>query len=160
MPTVREEPVKGWVHCVDPFCAGNQQREAALVRTTSDWSFFELGGQGSVPGTEKTAVQIKVADEADAVCPECSGPCEAADQKRPVYPSMISGLDGRNLDQRALLKLIQSGKIGGDQQGSQVSSDVADLRRELAELKAELSEQKAEPARRGRPPKPSTEQEQ
>lgn len=152
MPTVRDEQLQGFVHCQDPFCAGNKQREVPVVRTSSDYTFFELGGAGSVPGIERTSIHLRCEDDQDTVCRTCKGPCEVSDQKRPVYP-----VTRRDWAQDGLLQLIRDGLVRPPGETGPVEQDdkVAELERKLARLEA-LLEDKPEKRGPGRPRKEPT----
>jgi hypothetical protein len=89
MPTVTETMVDGFAHCNDGRCAGNKQESVKIVRTVTEFSYFDLGGD--VPGIERSVDAIRFADLADAQCTHCGEPRACADQKRPIYPN-VSGI--------------------------------------------------------------------
>lgn len=132
MPTVTETIIDGFAHCEDSLCAGNEQQPVQVLRQHAQFSYAEKGGDA--PGIEHSQDYFYFADDADRECPHCGKDRAVSDQERPVYPSMVQGPDGRSLDQRFLLKLVQDGKIGAPGQ-VKADDEIEALRRELAELR-------------------------
>jgi hypothetical protein len=89
MPTVTETAIEAWASCHDGRCPGYKQQQVRGVLTTTQFSYFDFGGD--VPGIERSTEMIRFADEADAVCDVCGQPRLIADQVRPIYPN-VSGV--------------------------------------------------------------------
>lgn len=138
MPIVTETPVRGYVSCRDPRCAGYKERETEVVRRKQEFTYRELGGD--LPGNEREAVDIIHAGES---CPVCSGPQVYYEEPRPEY-APISGQDPL-----ALLNLNQSGQIRDVQmQNLESAKELAEMRAMMAEMKSELDRRRG-----GRPRK-------
>jgi hypothetical protein len=60
MPTVTETMIDGYAHCNDGRCMGNKQEPVKVVRTVTEFSYFDLGGD--VPGIERSVDSIRFAD--------------------------------------------------------------------------------------------------
>lgn len=136
MPTVTQERIRGWAHCENPLCAGNVQQPADVVRTTTNISYRELGGDAN--GFEKSFDHFAFVDEDDkpcqSPCPACGKPRAAAAQERPVYPTS-------QYDQKGLLRLIQDGMVKSMSDAATArDTKITDLETRLAEQSAQLAE--------------------
>jgi hypothetical protein len=89
MPTVTETLIDGWAHCGDGRCPGNKQQAVKAVRTVTEYSYFDFGGD--IPGIERSTELVRFNDLADAQCEHCGEPRHVSDQVRPVYQN-ISGI--------------------------------------------------------------------
>lgn len=88
MPTVTATPVDALACCHDGRCAGYKQQPVPGIRTVTEFSYFDLGGD--IPGIERSVEMIHFASEEDERCPVCGNPRLISDQVRPIYPN-ISG---------------------------------------------------------------------
>jgi hypothetical protein len=149
MPTVTETKVDGWVSCIDPRCAGYEQRPVEVIRRVAAFTYRELGGDGAVPQTaiERETVGVVQTDE---TCGHCGKPVVFSDAPRPEY-APVSGQDPLEI-----LAISQQTQIR-DVQKTVLDRDRADLERdrEIMEMRAAMNEMKAELQRRkgGRPVK-------
>jgi hypothetical protein len=89
MPTVTETTVDAWASCHDGRCPGYKQQPVKAVRTLTEWTYFDLGGD--IPGVERSSTMLRFDELADAQCEVCGEPRLVADQVRPVYPN-VSGV--------------------------------------------------------------------
>lgn len=141
MPTVQSEVLTGFAHCEDPLCSGSFQEPVEVVRTTTQYSYRDSGGD--LPGTEKSFEHYTFADEVVVACPVCGKPRAASAQERPVYPTSQWAQDG-------LLKLIRDGMVKPMGEAAQRhDGEIAELKEQLAELRALLATDK--PRRTTRP---------
>lgn len=89
MPTERIADQTLFVHCVDPLCAGNTQRAVAGQVVTTEWTFAERGGEGTVlHGVENSSDAFRVVNPEDNVCRVCGGALEVTNQARPIYENL------------------------------------------------------------------------
>ena len=124
MPTVTATPFDALASCHDGRCAGYKQEKVQGIRTITEYSYFDLGGD--IPGIERSTEMLHFADpEADERCPVCGEPRIIADQTRPIYPN-ISGVP-----QDALLR------VGKD------SERIADMLLDSAKREAEMAQMRA-----------------
>jgi hypothetical protein len=89
MPTVTEKTVDALASCTDGRCAGYKQQPVKAISTTTEFSYFDLGGD--IPGIERATTMIRFDDLADAQCEVCGEPRLVSEQTRPVYPN-VSGI--------------------------------------------------------------------
>jgi hypothetical protein len=89
MPTVTQESIEAYASCNDARCAGYRQQPVRAVRTLTEFSYVDLGGD--VPGIERSTELLRFEDPDEAVCPVCEGSRLVADQVRPIYPN-VSGV--------------------------------------------------------------------
>jgi hypothetical protein len=89
MPRVREEQASAFAHCVDPLCDGMAQQPVDVVRTTTELTCRDLGGDSNL--VERSATTVRLVDESLAACPSCGGHRDVTEQKRPQY-APLSGL--------------------------------------------------------------------
>jgi hypothetical protein len=142
MPTVTETSIDAWASCHDGRCPGYKQQPVKAVRTLTEWTYFDLGGD--IPGVERSSTMLRFDDLADAQCEVCGEPRLVADQVRPVYPN-VSGV--------AQDKLLT---IGTDSERVR-DLQLADAKREaeMAQMRVLMERQQAtierlmEPAPRG-----------
>jgi hypothetical protein len=88
MPTVTETEIDALASCSSARCAGYKQTPVKAIRTITEFSYIDLGGD--LPGIERSTMMLRFADLADTQCPVCGEPRIVADQVRPIYPN-ISG---------------------------------------------------------------------
>lgn len=134
MPTVTEDIVRAYAHCQSAKCIGNKQQDVDGIRTTTVYTYIDLGGD--LPGPERSTERVRYADNADAVCPHCDGPREISEQPRPQY-APVSG--------QAQDTLLHLGETQARVRDVEHAREVDELKRELEmrELKSELAEMKA-----------------
>lgn len=94
MPTITQEKVSAYAHCVQPRCRGYQQEEVEALREEAAFSYAERGGD--LPGTEASFVSFRFADDDNAPCPHCRGHRDLSPTPRRQYPS-VSGFDPNGL---------------------------------------------------------------
>ena len=94
MPTVVEATIDALASCRDGRCPGYEQQPVQAVRTVTEFSYFDLGGD--VPGIERSTELIRFADLDDLPCPACGEPRLVSDQVRPIYQN----LSGPQLEQK------------------------------------------------------------
>lgn len=128
MPTVTETLIDGWAHCSDARCPGNKQQAVKAVHTLTELSYFELGGD--IPGIERSTMQVRFNDLADAQCQHCGEPRLVADQVRPNYPN-ISGIPQDRLLRR------------GDEQVMELALANARHEAEMAQMREAMARQTA-----------------
>jgi hypothetical protein len=130
MPTVTEKTVDALASCTDGRCAGYKQQPVKAISTTTEFSYFDLGGD--IPGIERATTMIRFDDLADAQCEVCGEPRLVSEQTRPVYPN-VSGIP-----QDRLLNIHGDAERVRDLQ-------LADARRdaELANMRATMERQQA-----------------
>lgn len=133
MPTVTEVPVEAYAFCMDARCLGYKQEKVPAVRTHTDVTYLDMGGD--MPGIEKSFDSVRFADETDAICSHCEGPREISEQLRPEYPN-ISGHDPMGLFEF-------KGKTEGELRELRHQAELAEVKREAetSDLKAALAEQ-------------------
>lgn len=130
MPTVTERTIDGLASCHDGRCLGYKQQPVKAIETTTEFSYFDLGGD--IPGIERSTMTIRFADLADAQCEVCGEPRLVSDQVRPIYPN-VSGIP-----QDRLLTVHSDSERVRDLQ-------LADARRdaEMANMRATMERQSA-----------------
>ena len=89
MPTVTETVIDAWASCYDGRCPGYKQQPVKAIRTITEWTYFDLGGD--IPGVERSSSALRFEDLTDAQCAHCGEPRFVADQIRPIYPN-VSGV--------------------------------------------------------------------
>jgi len=129
------EIVQGWAHCRHGLCPGYMQEQVEAVRVETEFTFRDMGGKGSVPGVERSTVELLWADPDQAACPACGTPREITDQERPVYE--MSGYDP--------MGLVNGGSSGFDRMvvNSEADERVAALEAQVAKLAALVESQGA-----------------
>jgi len=155
MPTVTETTVDGWASCHNGRCPGYKQEPIQVIRTLTEFSYFDLGGD--IPGIERSAELVRFADpDTDGTCEFCGGPRFAADQERPIYIN-ISGIP-----QDALLRVgLDAERISTMQlESAKRDAEVAQMRTlmerqavALERQEALIAELQARPRGPGRPRK-------
>ena len=153
MPTVTEIEVDGYVSCVDPRCAGYEQRPVKVLERTVSFTYQDNGGDGAIPQTaiERSTIDIV---QTDATCEHCGKPVIFSSTEHIEYAA-VSGQDPLEI-----LSISQQTQIRDAQtKNLETAKETAELRAMLAEMRAQHAEQmaemKAELQRRrgGRPPK-------
>jgi hypothetical protein len=151
MPTATETPVEAYAFCLDARCGGYLQEKVQGVRTTTSWTYLDMGGD--MPGEERSTDMIRFADESDAVCGVCEGPRGISEQVRPEYPN-VSGHDPMGLfefrgkTERELQEIRSNRDLDAKDREIEAlkrSSELEALRAEMAELKAMLAEKANKP---------------
>lgn len=94
MTMVKEDTVQAYAFCQNAQCLGYQQEPVQGIRTVTEWSYLDLGGD--MPGVERSTQTVRFADEAEAVCSHCDSPRAISEQVRPEYAN-ISGHDPMGL---------------------------------------------------------------
>lgn len=154
MPTVTENTIEAWASCRDGRCPGYKQERAQAVRTLTEFSYFDLGGD--IPGIERSTDLLRFADVDDEPCPVCGEPRLIADQVRPIYPN-VSGIP-----QDALLQVgrdserIANMQIEGARRDAQMAQMESLMQRQAAALErqeTQIAELSARPRGPGRPRK-------
>jgi hypothetical protein len=88
MPAVTETVIDALASCKEQRCAGYTQQPVRAVRTVTEFSYIDNGGD--LPGIERSTELLRFADLTDAQCEHCGEPRLVATQTRPIYPN-ISG---------------------------------------------------------------------
>jgi hypothetical protein len=147
---VIEDVVKAYAFCPNAQCLGYQQEPVDGIRTTTAYTYLDKGGD--MPGVESSTEMTRFADEAQAVCGQCSGPRLISEQERPLYPN-ISGHDPMGLFEFKGKTEGELREMRHQREIDELKRDVElkDLRAELAELKALLSEKANKPGPKPRP---------
>jgi hypothetical protein len=143
MPTVTETTIDGYASCRDARCAGYRQEPVRAIRTLTEFSYVDLGGD--VPGIERGTELLRFDDLGDEPCPVCGEPRLVADQVRPVYPN-ISGvaqdalLHAQRTSERMTDLVIEAARRDAEmsQMRSQMERQAAALERQELQI-AELS---------------------
>lgn len=94
MPTVTEQEVEGYAHCVQARCPGNTQQRVKAFRRETSRTYREMGGDS--PGVETSWVALVFADADESGCPHCGRHRELTDQPRKSY-APLSGHDPMGL---------------------------------------------------------------
>jgi len=132
------EVVRAWAHCRHGLCPGYLQEEVDAERVETAFTFKDNGGRGSVPGVERSFVELLWTDQEQAACPSCGTPRELTDQERPQYEA--SGYDP--------MGLVNSGAGGfnAQVQNSEADERMAAMEAQIAKLTAALekNEKKAD----------------
>lgn len=123
MPTVTATIIEAQASCRDGRCAGYKQQPVQGIRTVTEFSYVDLGGD--IPGIERSVDAVHFSDIEDERCPVCGQPRLIADQVRPVYPN-VSGIP-----QDAILHTNRD------------SERVADMLLESAKREAEMAQMRA-----------------
>lgn len=130
MPTVTETPGRGFAHCINAHCSGNNQQEVPAVRVVTEMRFRDRDPSTPFPGVENSHETLRFASEEDRVCPACGRPREVSDQRRPVYQPLSAGLSGApptGFDQDALLH-VEKFNPGNDPRVTELAGQVAELK--------------------------------
>jgi hypothetical protein len=154
MPTVTETQVDGYVSCIDPRCAGYEQRAVQVLRRTVQFSYQDNGGDGSVPQTAIERETIGIV-QTDAVCEHCGKPVIFSDMPRPEYAA-VSGQDPLELlaiSQQTQIRDVQTKNLETAKESAELRALLAIQGQKLAEMEAELAR------RRGGRPRKDTEEE-
>ena len=130
MATVTETLIDAWAHCSDARCPGNKQKAVKAIKSVTEYSYFDLGGD--IPGIERSSELVRFNDLADAQCEHCGEPRLVADQVRPIYAN-VSGIPQD--------RLLHAGREGERVLELQLS----DARREaeMAQMRATMERQNA-----------------
>lgn len=129
MPRVREETITGFAHCPNPRCEGYAQEQIPAVKTITEFTYKERGGD--IGGVETSTVDVRAAAEEQRLC-ACGLTREVTDQPRKRYaPESGHSQTG----------LLEFGAFNPDAQrqivAQQAAEDAAGLRKENAELREE-----------------------
>lgn len=148
MPTVTEQPITGYAHCVNPRCRGYQQEEVAALREETAFTYAENGGD--LPGIERSHVHFRFANAGqdggadDTRCQHCGGHRDLSETRRRQYANLTG------YDQMGLLRFegFDPAKQAGlsssapsnqereefEQQKAAFIAEMADMRAQMAEL--------------------------
>jgi len=154
MATVTETPVNGFISCIDPRCAGYEQKPVEVVLRTVAFSYQDNGGDGAVPQTaiERETVAIVQTDEP---CEHCGKPTIRAQFERPEY-APVSGQDPLELlsiNQQTQIRDVQTKNLETAKDAAELKALIALQGQKLAEMEAELARRRG-----GRPRKESEEE--
>lgn len=144
MPTVTEQAVTAFAHCIVSRCAGNNQESVQAIRVETGHSYEDLGGDW--PFVERSHVSVRFADEADAVCPHCGERREVTLEQRKQY-APLSGhdpmglLDIQPFDPRLQNELRQQPLA--DPERERYERENAELRERMAKMEGYLMGQQA-----------------
>lgn len=131
MPALTETPITAYAHCRDARCPGYQQQEVQAVRVETGWTYGENGGDGVFTHMqEKSSVEFRFADDAEAPCPVCTVPREVTGDARPSYQP-LSGFDPLGL--LSVPKFDAAAQVPVDIRGETDEEMEARLRAEIRE---------------------------
>lgn len=146
MPTITQAPIRGFAHCRNPRCSGNNQEEVDAIQQTESYSFIERGGD--LPGEENSIVRVNFAhngvdpntgeynrEQDESLCPHCGLVREVSADPRPSYQG--------EWGQQDFLLDIEVGKDGTRFDPSKTVELQAAASEKLAEENAELRERLA-----------------
>jgi hypothetical protein len=122
-----------FAHCQDPLCRGSVDRPIKGLVTERSWLFKENDPNSIFPGVEKSSVYYSAADEKDARCKVCGGPCVISPEPTPKYKSQGPW----SSDPGELLRHFASFNGGVTHGDAQRSAEVDALLERLAEVIAE-----------------------
>lgn len=140
-PVVTDTTIRGFAHCPDSRCPGNEPVPVELVRQVTEFSY--LDGGGDMPGVEKSVEHYRVADETDARC-ECGRDRDLSAIPRPEY-SPLSGfpqdglLDSKRFDPNR-------NRGGNDATVAELLRQVSAQNEQMAEMRAEINGAQTDPA--------------
>lgn len=148
MPTITQEAVTAYAHCVQPRCQGYQQQEVEAVREEAGFTYAERGGD--LPGTEASFVSLRFADDDKAPCPHCGGHRDLSLTARRQYPA-VSGFDPNGLldiqpydpgkqAQVAATPPTDSERLALEQEREQIRAERIELAQELADMREAMAE--------------------
>lgn len=159
MPTAMQQTVQAYAHCQDAQCLGYRQEIVEGVRTTTEFTYLDSGGD--MPGVEKSNERVTFVNDEDIPCPHCEKPRAIGEQQRPEYPN-ISGHDPMGLFEfkgrtegeiRDIRHAAEVDKLTRDSEAAELKTQLATTQAQLAAMQAQLAELTAAP--RGKPgPKP------
>lgn len=129
MPHVVVEMVKAYAHCPNARCSGYLQEQVDAERVDTNYLYTDNGGD--LPGVERSTVQFRWPDGADAGCPGCGATRELSGSARPSYQP-LSGHDPNGLINGSVAK-FDPAKVNAPE-----SPRVAELEAQLAKMQATL----------------------
>jgi phage terminase large subunit GpA-like protein len=130
MPTLTETEVRAFAHCVHPRCPGYQQEEVDAIRSEDSWTYAEQGGD--LPGTERSFVRLRFADEKNTPCPHCGTARDLSADKRRQYAN-LSGYDPQGLLDVEPFDAAKQHEVR-DSDKERIEAENAELRERLAKL--------------------------
>lgn len=145
MPTVTETLIDGWAHCSDPRCPGNKQQAVKAIRTVTEYSYVDLGGD--IPGIERSTDLVRFNDLADAQCEHCGEPRLVADQVRPIYPNVSGVPQDRLLQTNGAERLLEL-QLADAKREAEMAQMRATMERQTALIERLLREQDAPKSKR------------
>lgn len=124
--------MKGYAHCRDTRCPGNQQQEVDAVRQEMSFTFGDGGGDGVWKNlVERSTIEFRFADESDAGCPVCKRPREVTGTPRPQYQP-LSGFDPMGL--LSVPKFDAGNVPSADDRTAVLEQQLQEMREQLAKL--------------------------
>lgn len=151
MTMVKEDTVRAYAFCQNAQCLGYQQEPVEGIRTVTEWTYLDLGGD--MPGVERSTETVRFADESEAVCSHCEAPRAISEQLRPEYAN-ISGHDPMGLfefkgrtegELREIRHNRELDELTRAHEAEKRDREIAELRTAVAELTAALSDKANKP---------------
>lgn len=144
MPTITEEKVPAYAHCINFVCPGYAQEEVLGLRTVRSESIGDRGGDGALAMVvENTWLYMSFANPEQRPCPHCGKDREIALDARPTYQN-LSGFAQNGLLEVAKFDPNVRNTKADEEQAAQLAAAnaaIAEMQQKMIEMAALLEQQ-------------------
>lgn len=144
MPTITEETVPAYAHCINFVCPGYAQEEVLGVRTIRSETLGDRGGDGVLAMvTENTWEYLRFSDAEKVSCPHCGRDREISTQARPTYQNLSGFAQNGLLEVAKFDPNVRNTKADEEAAAALAAANVAiaEMQQQMIEMKEQLAQQ-------------------